>query len=354
MLTAIANPPTTDEERWEAFTSKDRRYDGSFVVAVRTTGIYCRPSCPSRPPRRENVAFYDDVQQAEQAGFRACKRCAPDTQAFEAEVVARVCRYMDEHLDDRLTLDELGTIAALSPHHLQRVFKRTLGIAPRQYAEARRLDMLKGRLKAGENVTNALYESGYSSSSRLYERADNQLGMTPAAYRKGGKDMQIHFTTASCPLGYVLVGATERGLCAVSLGDSPAELEAALHADYPAAEIERDDEGLGKWLTPLLRHLEGQEPHLELPLDIQATAFQWRVWQELRAIPYGETRSYSQIAEAIGNPKAVRAVGTACANNHVAVVIPCHRVVREDGSMGGYRWGIERKEKLLKYEHAGK
>jgi AraC family transcriptional regulator, regulatory protein of adaptative response / methylated-DNA-[protein]-cysteine methyltransferase len=350
MLNALQNPPTTDQERWEVFMTKDRRYDGAFVVAVRTTGIYCRPSCPSRTPHRENVVFYAVPQEAEDAGFRPCKRCTPDTQAFEAEVVGRICRYMDEHLDAHLTLDDLGNVAALSPHHLQRVFKRALGITPRQYVEARRLEHLKGRLKAGESVTSALYEAGYSSSSRLYER--DQLGMTPAVYRKGGKDMHIHFTTAVCSLGVVLVGATEKGICAVSLGDTPAELEATLRRDYPAADIQPDDAGLGEWVAPLLCHLEGEQPHLELPLDIQATAFQWRVWQALRAIPYGETRTYSQIAQAIGSPKAVRAVGTACASNHVAVVIPCHRVVREDGALGGYRWGVARKEKLLRREQS--
>ncbi len=348
MLTTIQNPSVSEQERWEAFANKDRRYDGRFVVAVRTTGIYCRPSCPSRPPLPKNITFYDLPEEAEQAGFRPCKRCTPDTQAFEAEVVGRLCRYMDEHLDDKVKLDDLGQIVNLSPHHLQRVFKKALGITPRQYVEARRLENLKSRLKAGENVTDALYEAGYSSSSRLYER--DQLGMTPAAYRKGGKGMNIHFTTAPCSLGTVLVGATEKGICAVSLGDTPDELENTLRGDYPAADIQRDDDALGEWLSPVLQIVEGEQPHNELPLDIQATAFQWRVWQELRTIPAGETRTYSEIAQAIGNPKAVRAVGSACGNNHVAIVIPCHRVVREDGTMGGYRWGINRKEQLLKRE----
>lgn len=351
MFTPISDLPVTDEARWQAFSSKDKRYDGVFIVAVKTTGIYCRPSCPSRAPRRENVTFYAQPEEAAQAGFRPCKRCSPNTQAFEAQIIAQTCHYIEAHLDERLTLDDLGNQANLSPHHLQRVFKRAMGISPRQYIEARRLENLKARLRGGDSVTDALYQAGYSSSSRLYERAPEQLGMTPAAYRKGGIGMQIHYTVVTCSLGYVLVGATERGICAVSLGDSPSLLEAALKVDYPAATIERDEAELGEWVTALLQHLEGKQPHLELPLDIQATAFQWRVWQELRRIPLGETRTYSQVAQAIGSPKAVRAVGTACGSNRVAVVIPCHRVIREDGSMGGYRWGLERKEELLRREH---
>jgi AraC family transcriptional regulator of adaptative response/methylated-DNA-[protein]-cysteine methyltransferase len=298
------------------------------------------------------VVFYTQPEEAAQAGFRACKRCSPNTQAYEAQMVEQACQYIEAHLDERLTLDDLGNQTNLSPHHLQRVFKRAMGITPRQYIEARRLESLKARLRKGETVTNALYEAGYSSTSRLYERAPEQLGMTPAAYRKGGRGMQIHYTTVACSLGYVLVGATERGICAVSLGDSPSVLESTLKADYPAAAIERDGDDLGQWVAALLQHLEGKAPHIELPLDIQATAFQWRVWQELRRIPLGETRTYSQIAQAIGNPNAVRAVGTACGSNRVAVVIPCHRVIREDGSMGGYRWGLERKEELLRRERS--
>lgn len=350
MTTVNKTPVTTDEERWEAVQARDRSYDGSFVTAVLSTGIYCRPSCPARTPHRENVVFYDAPEGAVQAGFRACKRCAPDTQAYDAEVVEKVCRYIDAHLDNRLALEELGEQASLSPQHLQRVFKRTLGITPRQYVEARRMDALKSRLKGGETVTQALYEAGYSSSSRLYERAGETMGMTPASYRKGGKDMQIHYTVVPCTLGYVLVGATERGICAVSLGDTAVELENQLWQAYPAAKIEADDGDLQESVEALLNYLAGENPHLELPLDIQATAFQWRVWDELRRIPYGESRSYSQVAEAIGDPKAVRAVARACASNQAALVIPCHRVVRQDGEMGGYKWGLKRKVALLARE----
>lgn len=340
----------TDTDRWQAVLRRDRRYDGAFVTAVRTTRIYCRPSCPARHPHRENVTFYTCASDAERDGFRPCKRCSPNTQAFEADVVQRACAYLDERADDRVTLDDLGAAVGLSPHHLQRVFKQVMGISPRQYAEARRLERLKARLKNGSSVTNALYDAGYGSSSRLYERAPNQLGMTPAVYRKGGEGMEIQYTIAGSPLGYLLVAATERGVCFVSLGDRPDDLEAELRADFPAASIERDDAGLGEWVNAILRHLDGQQPHLELPLDVRATAFQWRVWQALQAIPPGETRTYRQIAATIGQPTAARAVGNACATNPVSLVIPCHRAVREDGSLGGYRWGLQRKAALLEQE----
>lgn len=341
---------TTDDARWAAVLARDSRCDGQFVTAVRTTGIYCRPSCPARTPKRENITFYDTPAAAEAAGYRACKRCQPDQVAFEAQVAAKVSQYIDAHLSERLTLDDLGRAANLSPHHLQRVFKRTMGITPRQYIAARRADDLKSRLKAGERVTEAVYGAGYSSSSRVYEQSDARLGMTPAAYRKGGQGMQITYTVVECGLGYLLVAATTRGVCVVRLGDSEAELVEGLYADYPAAHIEADDGQLEEWVTALLNHLNGELPHLELPIDVRATAFQWRVWEALRAIPYGETRTYSQLAASIGSPKAVRAVANACASNQVAVVIPCHRVIREDGTLGGYRWGLARKVALLEGE----
>lgn len=342
--------PLNDTQRWQAVTNKDRRYDGAFVTAVKTTGIYCRPSCPARVPQRQNITFYLSPSEAEAHGFRPCKRCSPNTQAYEAEIVERVCRHIETHLDERLTLEELGTVASLSPQHLQKVFKRALGISPREYADARRMDHLKAQLKSGETVTNALYEAGFSSTSRLYER---EMGMTPATYRNGGKDMHIHYTIAICSLGMVLVGATERGICAVSLGDSVEALETALREDYPAAVIEPDDGTLAAWVEVLLINLDGQAAHEELPLDIRGTAFQRRVWQVLQAVPRGETRSYTQIAESIGQPEAARAVARACASNHIAVLIPCHRVVRQDGDLSGYRWGVTRKAELLRREAAG-
>jgi AraC family transcriptional regulator of adaptative response/methylated-DNA-[protein]-cysteine methyltransferase len=266
------------------------------------------------------------------------------------ELVERVCRYIEANLEGELTLAALGEQVQVSPAHLQRLFKRTLGISPRQYADARRLERVKLGLKNRETVTAALYEAGYGSSSRLYERAAHQLGMTPAAYRRGGADMVICFTLADCPLGRLLLAGTERGVCAVSLGDDDDALEQTLRAEYPAAVIERDDGSLSGWLDALLRHLAGEHPSLDLPLDVQATAFQWRVWQELRQIPYGTTKTYRAIAAAIGQPTATRAVARACATNPVSVVIPCHRVIREDGHLGGYRWGLGRKQKLLDQE----
>jgi AraC family transcriptional regulator of adaptative response/methylated-DNA-[protein]-cysteine methyltransferase len=350
---------TNPEELWQAVQSRDAGFDGAFVFAVRSTGIYCRPSCPARRPRREQVIFFSLPEAAKQAGFRACRRCHPEKANAgdpQVELAQRVCRYIEAHLDDSLeeplTLAVLGAQMGVSQYHLQRVFKRIMGITPRQYAEACRLGQLKTRLKGGESVTSAMYNVGYGSSSRLYERAPAQLGMTPATYRRGGRGMHINYTVVNCPLGRLLVAATERGICAVSLGDSDATLEAVLLSEYPAAEIRRDSRVLDEWVDILLRHLSGQQPHLDLPLDIQATAFQWRVWEELRAIPYGRTRSYSEIARAMGRPTAVRAVARACATNPVALVIPCHRVVREDNAFGGYRWGLERKRALLAQESA--
>ena len=281
------------------------------------------------------------------------RRAASTGQAASAahvDLVRDVCRYIEANLEGSLTLAALGRQAGLSPHHLQRTFKRILGITPRQYADACRLDLLKARLKDRRTVTMALYEAGYGSSSRLYERASSHLGMTPATYQRGGRAVHIRYTLADCPLGRLLLAATERGVCALYLGDGDAPLESALAKEYPAARVERDDGGLTPWLGELLEHLRGRRPHLDLPLDVQATAFQCRVWEELRRIPYGSTRTYREIAERLGQPTAARAVARACATNPVSVVIPCHRVVRGDGGLGGYRWGLRRKQQLLDRE----
>ena len=343
-----------EENYWQAVLARDHTYDGTFVFAVRSTGIYCNPSCPSRRPKRERVVFFSLPEAAEEAGFRACRRCHPGEASLlktQVELIQRACRYIEAHLDEPLTLATLSAQVHLSPYHLQRVFKRVMGITPRQYAEACRLGQLKAELREGEPVTRALYDVGYGSSSRLYERVPSQLGMTPTVYRRGGKGMNINYTIVDCLLGRLLVAATEQGICAVSLGDTDATLETALASEYPAAEIRRDGGDLNLWINAILEYLNGQQPHLNLPLDVQATAFQWRIWEELRSIPYGGTRSYSEIALAVGNPRAARAVARACASNPVALVIPCHRVVREDGSSGGYRWGAERKRRLLAQEH---
>jgi AraC family transcriptional regulator of adaptative response/methylated-DNA-[protein]-cysteine methyltransferase len=263
--------------------------------------------------------------------------------------IQALCRFIEANATEPLTLAELGSRAHMSPAHLQRVFKRITGLTPRQYAEACRLGRFKSRLKENHTVTAAIYQAGYGSSSRLYERVDEHLGMTPATYRNGGRTTQIGYTLTASPLGRLLVAGTERGICAVRLGDSDAELEEGLRSEFPAAQLSRD-EALREWTAEIVKHLRGQQPHLDLPVDVQATAFQWRVWQELCAIPYGSTRTYAEIAQRIGQPKAVRAVGRACATNPVAVVVPCHRAVRTDGGLGGYRWGLKRKEKLLKKE----
>lgn len=343
-----------DDRRWQAVLARDRTYNGRFVYAVRSTGIYCRPTCPSKRPGREQVTFFAQPEEAERHGFRPCRRCRPCDAGEEGEaaLVRAVCRAIDRDAEEPPALARLAEEVGLSPHHLQRVFKRATGITPHQYAEARRLDQLKTRLQDGDDVTTALYAAGYGSSSRLYSQAPAHLGMTPATYRKGGMGMTIAFTVAPCSFGYVLVAGTERGICAVSLGDAPGELEAALHEEYPAATIRCGDHELSAWVEAVLQYLAGEITRLDLPLDVQTTAFKWRVWQALRDIPYGTTRSYSQVAAAIGQPAAVRAVARACATNPVALVVPCHRVVREDGHLGGYRWGIARKQALLGQEQA--
>jgi AraC family transcriptional regulator of adaptative response/methylated-DNA-[protein]-cysteine methyltransferase len=338
---------------WRGVLARDRQLDGTFVFAVRSTGIYCRPSCPARRPTRKQVTFFPLPEAAERAGFRPCRRCRPQDAAArdsQAGLVRRVCHWIEASDNGAVSLPDLAAEAGVSPSHLQRTFKRLMGISPREYAEARRLQGLKTRLRKGQNVTRALYEAGYGSSSRLYERSSAQLGMTPGTYRQGGRGMEIGYTIVDSPLGRVLVGATRRGVCAVSLGDADAVLEAALVAEYPRAEIHRDDSGFAPWVEAIRKHLDGREARLRLPLDLQATAFQMRVWKELQRIPYGRTRTYQEVARAIGQPRAVRAVARACATNPVSVVVPCHRVIRGDGSLAGYRWGLKRKEALLETE----
>ena len=356
-VTTIMPYVMTNPELWNAVLARDASRDGSFVFAVRSTGIYCRPSCPARRPQREQVSFFKLPEAAEQAGFRACRRCHPRrarTTDPQIELVRRICHAIDDHNEEPQTLKTLSAKTGVSAHHLQRTFKDIMGITPRQYAESERLKRFKANVKNGASVTNAMYEAGYGSSRALYEKSSAQLGMTPATYGRGGKEMRIVYTIADSPLGRLLVAATERGVCAVTLGDSDSELTRALFAEYPQASIDSKDtsisSSLNLWLQEILDCLNGQTRRIDLPLDLQATAFQWRVWEELRRIPLGATRSYQEIANAIGEPKAVRAVASACAKNRVALAIPCHRVIREDKSLGGYRWGLERKRKLLKSE----
>jgi len=335
-----------------AVAARDARLDGLFVYGVRSTGIYCRPSCPSRRPRPAQVMIFAVPEAAESAGFRACRRCRPKQAPAspQAELVRRVCHAIEAATDERTSLARLAGVAQLSPHHLQRTFRRVMGITPRQYADAVRVARLKTNLRKGNDVTTALYEAGYGSSSRLYEHSDVQLGMTPATYRRGGAGMKITYTIADCALGRVLVAGTERGVSAVYLGDADARLVAALGEEYPQAEIARSSSDHAQWVRAIVRHLGGQQPQLDLPTDVQATAFQRRVWEGLRRIPYGATRTYSEVARMLGRPKATRAVARACATNPTSIVVPCHRVIRTDGSLGGYRWGLQRKQELLEQE----
>ena len=357
MANVMNNP-----ELWNAVLSRDRSRDGSFVFAVRSTGIYCRPSCPARRPGREQVSFFQIPEAAEQAGFRACRRCHPRrarANSPQVELVRRICHVIDEHEQEQaVTLEALSAETGVSTHHLHRTFKDVMGITPRQYAESKRLGRFKAKVKNGASVTEAMYDAGYGSSRSLYEKSSAHLGMTPATYGRGGRDMRIIYTTANCSLGRVLVAATERGVCSVALGDSDSALVEALFAEYPNASIDSRDTlispSLNLWLGKILEHLDGRNSRIELPLDLQATSFQWQVWEKLRGIPFGKTRSYQEIANAIGKPKAVRAVARACASNHVALLIPCHRVIRQDKNLGGYRWGLGRKEKLLEREQLRK
>ena len=345
--------PDDDEARWHAVLMKDARCDGQFVTAVSSTRIYCRPSCPARRPNRENVSFFQLPEQAEQAGFRACRRCHPrDGRGADPQIqMAReVCRLIDENQGEPITLAALSERIGVSSFHLQRTFKSVMGISPKDYAETSRVNRFKQGVRKGDAITNAIYDAGFGSSSRLYESASAQLGMTPATYGKGGRGAAINYAIVGTALGRLLVAATSKGVCSVMLGDSDESLKANLSQEFPAAEIRPDEKALRSSLRAIVEHLKQKSPHIDLPLDIRATAFQRLVWEQLRAIPYGKTHSYSEVAQAIGQQKAVRAVARACATNPVALVIPCHRVIREDKSLGGYRWGLERKKKLLERE----
>jgi AraC family transcriptional regulator, regulatory protein of adaptative response / methylated-DNA-[protein]-cysteine methyltransferase len=362
-----ASNHTNNDALWNAVVAKDRRFDGAFWFAVKTTGIYCRPSCTSRQPKRENVLFIESPEAAQKQGFRACKRCQPDQLPFAAttnSLVQKICAFIahsiTEDPDESVSLAVIGQKFGLSGDHAQRTFTSVLGISPKEFALAFRLGRFKSLVKSGSSVTEAMYEAGYSSSSRLYEQSLDQLGMTPAAYKRGGAGMEIFYVVAPCTLGCILLAATEKGICAVRLGDTAEALEHELRSEFAAATImnaSETDERLSDWLRALTLHLEGEQPSLSslaLSLDVRATAFQLRVWGELRRIPYGETRSYSEVAAAIGKPSAVRAVASACAANPVALVTPCHRVLRGTGELSGYRWGVERKRKILDAEKSNR
>jgi AraC family transcriptional regulator of adaptative response/methylated-DNA-[protein]-cysteine methyltransferase len=347
----------TEDPRWDAVVARDPEHDGEFVFAVTSTGVYCRPSCPARRPRRANVTFYLRPEQAEKAGYRACLRCRPRAGSSsgnpQSDSAKEICRYIEQHLDEPITLERLGKAFHQSPFHLQRRFKAALGITPREYTDSCRLRLLKRNLQAGDNVTRAMYDAGYGSSSRLYEKTASQLGMTPDKYRRGAIAASIRYACADSPLGRMLIAATDRGVCSIQFARSDGELIEGLKREFPFAVRKPDNGGLQSWIAALLARMTGRELNAALPLDIRATAFQRRVWTYLQSIPFGATQSYKQVAKGIGQPSASRAVARACATNPVAIAIPCHRVVREDGSISGYRWGVERKKTLLAIEQRG-
>jgi AraC family transcriptional regulator, regulatory protein of adaptative response / methylated-DNA-[protein]-cysteine methyltransferase len=352
-------PALDQAAAWNAILTKDRNKDGHLFYAVVTTGVYCRPSCAARTPRRENVRFFQTAADAEAAGFRPCLRCHPSWKNAgpNADRIRRLCDYIRRHSanGEPLTLAHLSQQTGLSPFHLQRTFKSIVGITPKQYVERCRIDALKTQLRESDSVTAAVYEAGFASSSRVYERSDAHLGMTPRQYRAGGRGVQISHIAIDTPLGHMMLGATDRGLCFLQFGDSPRTLLETLRAEFPAATLEPaalpHSPQFQLWIDSLLQYLTGRAASLDLPLDLRATSFQMKVWTYLQSIPAGTTESYSHIAAATGNPRATRAVARACASNPVALVIPCHRVIRGDGDLGGYRWGLERKRALLEAEN---
>ena len=332
---------------WRAVQQRDRRFDGEFVYAVRSTRIFCRPSCASRRPTRSRVEFFRSPGEAEQAGYRACKRCRPTaTSQGIDQAIARATEYLTRRAGERVTLHTLAREVGVSAFHLQRAFKRAMGVSPREFQDAARQRLLSTRLTRGDTVSQATYEAGFGSSSRVYERS---LGMTPGAIRKHGAGQRVQFSIVDCPLGRLLVAYTERGVCSVAIGDDDRELERALRSQFSEADVRLAGSTIHEWISTIVSSIH-EPTRGAVPLDAQGTAFQWRVWKELQRIPRGTTLSYSEVARKIGHPTAVRAVARACATNPVALVVPCHRVVREDGGLGGYRWGIERKKALLESE----
>jgi AraC family transcriptional regulator of adaptative response/methylated-DNA-[protein]-cysteine methyltransferase len=340
------------DDAWEAVLTRDRRGDGRFVYAVSSTNVYCRPSCPSRRPTRDHVTFFDSPPQAEAAGFRACLRCWPQSpHGSDAEQrVERARCYLDDHGDDPVTLRQLAREVGMSPFHLQRTFTQLVGLSPKAYQDAKRMERFTASLKRGATVTSATYEAGFGSSSSLYARAQGELGMTPSVFRSGGVGVTLRYTTMPTAVGRMLVAVTEQGIAAVCLGDTVASLVASLRHDYPKAILRRDGIGLKEQVRVILQRVTGEKAATFLSLDVKATLFQRKVWQALQQISRGQTRSYQEIAGMIGQPTAARAVARACATNPIAVVIPCHRVVRGDGQLAGYRWGLARKKRLLALE----
>jgi len=359
-MTPATHLPFDADDAWGAVLRRDASRDGHFVYAVTSTGIFCRPSCPSRRPRRDRVKFFPSGEVAQDAGFRACLRCRPLEQASPDtdEPIARACAVLDAAAGESVTLDQLAREVGMSPSHLQRRFRRVTGLSPREYVEQLRLSKLRSSLRGEASVSRAVYEAGFGSGSRVYERSTALLGMTPGEYRREGDGLVIRFTVVPSPLGRLLIAVTDRGVCAVSIGDSEAALVRSLEGEFPKAERRRVDDGADDWLAAQVQRVAGELEHpgqsgSPIPLDLRGTAFQYRVWRALISIPPGATRSYTEVAREIGEPAAVRAVARACGANRVAILVPCHRVIRSDGSLGGYRWGLPRKAELLRREAAG-
>ncbi len=340
------------DPRWARVVARDATADGEFWYSVSTTGVYCCPSCGARLARPENVRFHTSREAAEQAGFRPCKRCRPDRPALaeqHAASITRACRLIEES-ETAPTLDALATSVGMSRYHFHRLFSSITGLTPKAYADAHRAQRLRSALGSTDSVTEAIFAAGYNSSGRFYAAADDVLGMTPTRYRKGGADSQIRFAVGECSLGAILVAQSERGVCAIAMGDDPEQLARDLQDRFPHAALVGDDAAFAQLVAQVVGFVEAPGIGLDLPLDVRGTAFQQRVWQVLREVPVGETVSYTELAERLGIPQSVRAVASACAANTLAVVIPCHRVIRQDGSLSGYRWGVERKRALIKRE----
>ncbi len=353
---ATASARYSDDVCWAAVLARDAAFDGKFFTAVATTGIYCRPSCPARHPLRENVRFYATGADAEAAGFRPCKRCKPDALSLRdehAEKIAAACRLIEDATEPP-KLDELAAAAGLSPYHFHRIFKAATGLTPKAYATARRNKAVRDTLQRSNSVTDAIYEAGFNSSGRFYANSTEVLGMTPTKFRKGGANEDIRYAFGHSSLGSVLVAASEKGVCAILIGDDPHALAAELRDRFPRAQLTAAGPGFKKTIAKAIRLVEAPASSVDLPLDVRGTAFQHRVWKALRDIPAGSTATYTEIARRIGKPKSVRAVAGACAANPVAIAVPCHRVVRRDGDLAGYRWGVERKRELLRREGKAK